>query len=46
LAISARRTKRKQTPHELVQLLVERYGMDDAADIVLPALDEVAARNG
>jgi hypothetical protein len=27
-----------------VQLLVDRYGMDDVADIVLPVLDEVAAR--
>lgn len=42
--MSNRRTKTKHTPHELVQLLVERYGMHDVADIVLPALDEGAAR--
>jgi hypothetical protein len=28
-----------------VQLLVARYGMQDVADIVLPVLDEAAARN-
>lgn len=41
--ISARRTKTKQTPQELVYLMVERYQMHDVADIVLPVLDEVAA---
>lgn len=43
--MSNRRTKTKHTPHELVQLLVERYGMHDVADIVLPVLNEMAARN-
>src|SRR5215207_2234588 len=43
--MSDRRTKTKHTPHQLVQLLVARYGMQDVADIVLPVLDEAAARN-
>jgi predicted nucleic acid-binding protein len=43
--MSDRRTKTKHTPHQLVQLLVAHYGMQDVADIVLPVLDEAAARN-
>lgn len=42
--MATRHTKTKHTPHELVQLLVDRYGMDDVADIVLPALNEIVAR--
>lgn len=41
--MSLRRTKTAQTPRELVELLVSRYGMNDVAEIVLPLLDEVAA---
>jgi hypothetical protein len=40
--MSSRRTRTNHTPHQLVQLLVERYGMHDVADIVLPILDEGA----
>lgn len=42
--MSSRRTKTKHTPYELVQLLVERYGMHDVADIVRPVLDEVSVQ--
>lgn len=41
--MATRRTRTKHSPHQLVQLLVERYGMHDVADIVVPVLDEVAA---
>ncbi len=41
--MSRRRWKTRQTPHELVSLLVKRYGMADVAELVLPILDEVAA---
>lgn len=41
--MSVRRDKTRQTPRELVDLLVERYDMGDVADAVLPILDEVAA---
>jgi predicted nucleic acid-binding protein len=44
-AMSSRHTKTKHTPRELVELLVERYGMHDVADIVLPILDEAAAQD-
>jgi hypothetical protein len=43
--MASRRSKTKHTPRELVALLVARYGMHDVADIVLPILDEVAARS-
>jgi hypothetical protein len=43
--MSKRRTKTKHTPHQLVEVLVERYEMHDVAEIVLPVLNEVAARN-
>jgi hypothetical protein len=44
-AMSRRRTKTKHTPHQLVELLVERYRMHDVAETVLPVLDEVAAED-
>jgi hypothetical protein len=37
--VSRRRTRARQTPEELLELLVERYGMNEVADILLPALD-------
>jgi hypothetical protein len=37
--MSRRRDKPEQTPRELVALLVERYGMNDVAEAVLPILD-------
>lgn len=40
--MSTRHIKTKHTPHQLVQLLVERYAMRDVADIVLLVLDEAA----
>lgn len=40
-AMSLRRHKTKQTPHELVDLLVKLYGMNEVAEAVLPILDEV-----
>lgn len=40
--MSARRTR--QSPQEIVELLVSRYSMDEVAEIVLPVLDEVASR--
>lgn len=43
--MATRRTRAKHSPHQLVQLLVERYGMYDVADIVTPALDEIAAQH-
>ena len=39
--IARRHTKARHTPHQLVGLLVARYGMDDVAEIVLPILDDV-----
>jgi hypothetical protein len=44
-AMSRRRTRIKHTPHQLVELLVERYGMHEVADIVLPVLDEAASQD-
>lgn len=44
-AISSRHTKVKHTAHQLVKLLVDRYGMHDVADIVLPVLNEAAAQD-
>lgn len=41
--IARRRQRAKQTPRELVDLLVKRYAMDDVAEAVLPILDEVTA---
>lgn len=40
--MSARRSD--QTPKVIVELLVARYGMDEVAEVVMPILDEVAAR--
>lgn len=37
--MSRRRTRARQTPRELLQLLKDRYGMADVADILLPVLD-------
>ncbi|MGJ9414250.1 PIN domain-containing protein [Aeromicrobium sp. CF4.19] len=31
--------RRGQTPHEIVELLVARYGMDEVAEVVTPILD-------
>jgi predicted nucleic acid-binding protein len=45
-AMSTRRTKTKHTPPQLVELLVERYGMHDLGDVVLPVLDEAARQDG
>jgi hypothetical protein len=44
-ATSRRRTRIKHTPRQLVGLLVERYGMHDVADIVVPVLDEAASQD-
>jgi PIN domain len=41
--MSMRHAKAKHTPRELVELLVERDGMHDVAEAVLPILDDVAA---
>ncbi len=41
LEISARRVMTPQTPRELVELLVNRYGMKAVTDIVLPILDDL-----
>lgn len=43
--MAGRRTKTTHTPRQLAQLLVERYAMRDVANIVLPVLDEMAARS-
>lgn len=40
--LSSRRTLTHETPHDLVRLMVQRYDMQDVADIVLPVLDDVA----
>lgn len=37
--ISRRYTRTRQSPQELVELLVQRYGMHDVAEIVAPVLD-------
>lgn len=42
-AISARHVKTQRTPHELLGLLVARYGMTDVAEILRPVLDEMPA---
>lgn len=44
--MSQRRTKTPQSPRELVDLLVERYGMEAVAEGVLPVLDEISASYG
>lgn len=41
--MATRRTRTKHSRQQFPQLLVERYGMHDAAEIVVPVLDEVAA---
>ncbi|QLQ09717.1 MAG: PIN domain-containing protein [Nocardioidaceae bacterium] len=40
-AISSRRVRASQTPHELLDLLAIRYGMTDVRDILKPVLDEM-----
>jgi predicted nucleic acid-binding protein len=44
--LTSRRTKTRHAPRQLIELLVERYGMHDVADIVLPALDQSTTRGG
>jgi integrase len=43
--MATRRTRTRYSPLQLLQLLVERYGMYDVAEIVVPVLDEVAAHH-
>lgn len=45
-AMSKRRMNPQQTPHKLVEVLVQRYGMHDVADAVLLYLDAEAGSNG
>ena len=42
-AISARHLKKPQSPRQLLDLLVSRYGMTDVADILGPAIDDMPA---
>lgn len=40
-AISDRHVLTHHTPHQLLELLVTRYGMNDVADILSPVLDDL-----
>lgn len=39
--VAGRRTNPQQTPHELLDLLVQRYAMEAVHEIVLPALNDM-----
>lgn len=44
IEIALRHRNPKHSPSELLALLVDRYGMDDVADLVGPALDTIETR--